>query len=596
LEARDGSTVFTRSDRLYDVVANLYPESLKNGQVDLSLFRERGAAGRGLDDWLWSRLTTLSIAPDAIIDKAKEKALEWAKEWVGDKAEAAAEFGASWLGAKALMWAIESRLAGEPGIYHWQGGELKSADYCRHDDARLVSAAQEGPILLFIHGTASHTVGGFGDLGTFGAARDWEVLKQKFGDRIFGFEHRTFSESPIDNALALAETLPAGATLSLVTHSRGGLVGDLICLGYLDDALIAAYRRGALANHAEKPWEKIIREKVAQQEQDKLRKLRALLETKSLTIERYVRVAAPARGTTLLSDNLDLFLSGLLNLIGGLGHLAMGPAATPWLSAMKRIVLEVAEKRIQPHVVPGIEAMLSDAPMGRLLARAPRRQGIKMAVIAGDIEGGGMLKRIGVMFTDWMFFDNVDNDLVVDTSSMFTGLAKPNSTHYLYDRRAEVNHFNYFENRVTRVALCDWLTTEKPEDIDQFSPLLAEREPTPIEVRDEALVRSVSLGVVKSDSRPVVILLPGIMGSHLEIRKSNVAPGMGNRIWLDIPDLMGGGLEKIRIGEPDVLPEALFEMFYGDVVKYLEDSHTLIPFPYDWRMPIQKSEIGRAHV
>ena len=38
-----------------------------------------------------------------------------------------------------------------------------------------------------------------------------------------------------------------------------------------------------------------------------------------------------------------------------------------------------------------------------------------MAVIAGDIEGGNLLERLGVLLTDFLLFDNDDNDLVVDT-------------------------------------------------------------------------------------------------------------------------------------------------------------------------------------
>jgi hypothetical protein len=46
----------------------------------------------------------------------------------------------------------------------------------------------------------------------------------------FRLEHRTLTESPIDNALALAKRLPAGAEIHLVSHSRGGLVGEVLCL------------------------------------------------------------------------------------------------------------------------------------------------------------------------------------------------------------------------------------------------------------------------------------------------------------------------------------------------------------------------------
>lgn len=106
------------------------------------------------------------------------------------------------------MQTTESRLGGAPGLYRWNGTVLQDSECCTADDPRLSSAAQAGALLVFIHGTGSHTLGGFGDLP---ASSAWGVLQASFGERIFGFEHRTFSESPIDNALSLAETLPAGA-------------------------------------------------------------------------------------------------------------------------------------------------------------------------------------------------------------------------------------------------------------------------------------------------------------------------------------------------------------------------------------------------
>jgi len=587
LEASDGSTVFIRSDRLREELQRLYPEALTDGQIDLAKFRDREAASRGGMDWLWSKLTELTLGSDSILDAAKDQASQWVEDWLGEKVQEAAEAGASWLGAKALMWAIESRLPGTPGLYQWRGGELTASDRCDKNDPRLTGASKEGPMLVFIHGTGSHTLGSFKDLRSPGAAADWEPLAQRFAERVFGFEHRTFSESPIDNALMLAELLPAQARLSLVTHSRGGLVGDLLCLGTLEDTLIRAYRRDPPVNGDETEWQRRIREKVAAEEQEKLKKLRALLDAKGLRIERYVRVACPARGTTLLSDNLDVFLSGLLSLTSKVVGAVAGPAGGAVLSAFKRVVLEIADKRVEPQLVPGIEAMLTDAPMGVLLARAPRRQGIQMAVISGDIEGGGLLKRIGVMFTDWMFFDQVDNDLVVDTASMYAGLARPQDTHYVYDQGETVNHFSYFDNRVSRAALRDWLSVDRPADLAAFSLLEAEREPTPIQARELARGRSASRGEIKPDSRPVVILLPGIMGTHLKRRRAAQPVGAGDRIWFDPLDLIAGGLGKIRYGQPDVHEEALFEMFYGDLTEHLEASHTVIAFPYDWRLPLQ---------
>ncbi len=592
LEAADGTTIFMRSDRLQEALARLYPEAVKDGHIDLSRFRDREAAARGIGDWVWQRVSTLRLDPDAILDLALDQAKKRALEWLGEKLASEIkdlELYASTLGAKALMWAIESRLAGQPGLYQWRGAELAASDRCAENDPRLTEAAKAGALLILVHGTASHTLGGFRDLRAPGAAADWEPLAHEFGERVFGFEHRTFSESPIDNALALARTLPAKARLSIVTHSRGGLVGDLLCLGALEDPLIDAYRREAPIGKTENEWQQRVREKVSAEEQRKLRELRGLLNDKHFHIERYVRVACPARGTTLLSDNLDMFLSGLLSLASRLSGALAGAAGSAVLSAFKRIVLEIADKRLDPELVPGIEAMLSDSPMGMLLARAPRRQGIAMAVITGDIEGGGLLKRIATMFTDWMLFDKADNDLVVDTASMYAGLARPGDTRYLYDRGESVNHFNYFENRSTRCALRDWLTVTEPAELPAFSLLEEGREPTPQQALEKARGRSAGRGTVEPDTRPVVILLPGLMGSHLEVRAGAELPGAGDRVWYSVPELSGGGLANIRYGEPNVREEALFETFYGGLADYLEASHRVLPFPYDWRLPIQDS-------
>jgi len=95
--------------------------------------------------------------------------------------------------------------------------------------------------------------------------------------------------------------------------------------------------------------------------------------------------------------------------------------------------------------------------MARFLARATPQEGIKLAVISGDIEGGGWLKRLGVLFTDFTFFGNVDNDLVVDTDAMTAGIARPETTRVLFDQGPEVNHFRYFTNDATRTALRSWL-------------------------------------------------------------------------------------------------------------------------------------------
>lgn len=86
------------------------------------------------------------------------------------------------------------------------------------------------PALLFLHGTASSTAGSFralwGDEASEVDAR--AKIVKAYGNRVYGFEHRSLTDSPIANALALLESLPVGARLHLVSHSRGGMLGELL--------------------------------------------------------------------------------------------------------------------------------------------------------------------------------------------------------------------------------------------------------------------------------------------------------------------------------------------------------------------------------
>ena len=280
LEAADGTTIFMRSDRLQEELARLYPEAVKDGQIDLSRFRDREAASRGLGDWVWQKVSALRLDQDAIIDLALDQAKKRALDWLGEKFASEIkdlELYASTLGAQALLWAIESQLAGQPGLYQWRGGALAASDRCVENDPRLTEAAQAGALLILIHGTASHTLAAFKDLR---ASTDWEPLTRRFGERVFGFEHRTFSESPIDNALFLAHTLPAGARLSLVTHGRGGLVGDLLCLGALDDALSMPTGARPPSARTSRSGRDACGRRSPTEEQRKLREFRGLLDDK----------------------------------------------------------------------------------------------------------------------------------------------------------------------------------------------------------------------------------------------------------------------------------------------------------------------------
>jgi len=594
LEMADGVTVITSAAKLERSLKRVKPEAVEpDGSLKLDALHERAEESRGIIGDAVSdlvvRVFTLTVGnfADPILDAAKRKAAEWLGEKAEDQLQEYSGLGVTWLGTKALMWAIENQLDRKPGLYRWQQGTGQPADLVKVSATELVEAAKEGPLLVFIHGTGSSTLGSFGDLQKV-SSTDWDALENKFGDRIYGFEHLTLSESPIQNAIELATQLPKGAQVNLVTHSRGGIVGDLLCLDYFSDALIEQFKSdlpepGDVPEHDRERLKTEVASAHAEH-RAKLRDLRALLQDRQFALRRYVRIAAPARGTLLASGNFDVFLSALLTLIGRVPYLY----GNPLYYAFKRVVLEIAKNRTNAKLVPGIEAMLPDAPMARFLALAKPQTSTEFAAIAGDTEGGGLLKRLGVLFTDYALFTGVDNDLVVDTGSMYAGIAREAHGRALFDQGPTTSHFHYFQNDATRAALRDWLTVENTESLDLFKSLPGEvTEPGLIEETARmAAARRSRGGEAAEASLPIVVVLPGIMGSHLW-RNSQ------DRVWFDFPDLVIGGLAKLAWGAATgsdagdgITPENLFGMSYGDVCLYLMDTHRVERFPYDWRLPL----------
>ncbi|GAB6192612.1 hypothetical protein JCM39068_23610 [Desulfocastanea catecholica] len=110
-----------------------------------------------------------------------------------------------------------------PGDYRRLGGATLGA-------TELANLAG-GPALMFIHGTASQGHQAFRAIPETALAK----LDTRYQGRVFAFEHPTLSVSPTDNVRWLSKELSrllgsgSGLTLDLVAHSRGGLVGRILC-------------------------------------------------------------------------------------------------------------------------------------------------------------------------------------------------------------------------------------------------------------------------------------------------------------------------------------------------------------------------------
>jgi hypothetical protein len=418
-------------------------------------------------------------------------------------------------------------------------------------------AATDQPSLLLLHGTLSSTPGSFGGL-LQGASL--QGLRKLYDDRLYGFEHRTLTDSPLDNALALVAGLPEGLTVDLVTHSRGGLLAELLIRAAAEpasgfsDAHIAAF--GECLDPA-----------LAAAWMQKLRELRTRVQAKRLRVRRLLRTAAPMRGTTLLSGRLDRWASTFLNLVQRLALVAGSAPSAAVVRAIKDFLLALARQRSFPEVLPGLEAMRPESPWIALLNPAELELSVPTFVIAGDYRGKNLLSWLGDRFTE-SFYGGA-NDLVVNTVSMTGGARRSGGLHRKLFHDSDTLHTSYFDREIVRAHMLDALT--RGTEAEGFS--LIEHEHVEV-------ARGGHKPMLR-DKAPIALLLPGITGSHLQRGK--------DRIWLQLHELLLGKLRKLEIDAPEVSPDGWIDSAYQAFARHLSNTHEVWPCPYDWRLSIEDS-------
>jgi len=418
------------------------------------------------------------------------------------------------------------------------------------------NVAGAGPTLVFIHGTASSTDGSFGGLWeAVGANRILRLenpgarindLFKHYDGRVLAFEHRSISESPIVNALTLmeqlAEVVPGGREVHLVSHSRGGLIGELLCRGMriegdpIDDVDLGLFTGAKRAP-----------------DREALPELGRLLKQQQYQIGRFVRVACPAAGTTLADKRLDRYFSILVNVAGRIGGLAANPA----YEALTSLLAAVLKQRAEPDSLPGLEAMMPLSPLSQMVNRGDAKTNADLHVLGGDLAAEGFWSALKTLATNWYYRE--DHDLVVNTPSMLRGAPRPGPIKYWIDEGGEVTHFNYFRRSDTAGRLTDIL--EKGEaDLRE------------VEVPPDAVAK---IPYQKRDAAelPVLVLVPGFMGSHLEAHDG--------RLWADAARLAKGGFASLAKGK---VTAAAVVGLYADLVTHLSATHKVEAFPYDWRL------------
>ena len=477
------------------------------------------------------------------------------------------------LGVAALL---EKQLRPGPGLFRCAADGTFALT-----PVSLKELATDQPLLIFIHGTASSSHGSFGELWEPAQRAVKDALFKFYGEHVYALEHRTLTESPVQNALQLLDNLPKNARLHLVSHSRGGLVGELLCLGqrvcsrdfdplapeilkrYFPDAPsdAGADAAGTNATSTGTPGADT---RGRRADRAALTKLAEQLQEKQPTVERFMRVACPARGTTLASGRLDHWLSTIVNVLA-LAGLKGNPAYTLAMD----FVLAVAKERTDPRTLPGLEAQMPESPLVGLLNHPAFTVTADLTVISGDAEAAGIWGRMKLLLPD--LFYGEDHDLVVNTSAMYGGAARSITPRFFFDQGPDVNHFHYFKNPNTARRLVAGLT--RPDGFEaEFSELPDALRNAPRDAVQAGTQRSRGT----SGPRPVVFVLPGFMGSHLAKN--------GDRIWLDPLELALGRLTELDITATGIRPDGMLGNYYGELVKFLlESGHEVVAFPFDWR-------------
>lgn len=566
-----------------DAVCVEYENGIRLWMRADDLLRERGrpAATRGNEPPAWEIDTAprvSSVRGDAAVDRGIVglgiKVLEFFGVDVAAKS-------ARVIGAKFELKQLQLPAGTSPGLFRVALGAEPAMERLA-DGAGPKTVAAGKPVLVFLHGTMSSLKGSFGALWATGsddaaqaAAALRGAMQRRYGGEVYAFEHRTLTHSPIRNALELARELPVGAQLHLVSHSRGGLVGELMGLGGRNKAddplrgellgqLFAADRTVAeqLGLGELEGDEAKARDAAYAEDRQLLAELVKTLDERRIQVQRFVRVACPARGTTLASGRLDRWLS-VVNFLTGDG--LIGGTAD--------FLLAVIKQRTDPRTLPGIEAMMPGSALTRLLHLPQLTTTADLSVICGDVQGKGLFGQLKILALDWFY--GSDHDLVVNTGSMLGGVARAGgAARFRRDEGEQVNHFRYFSNRRSIDWLADALAREDGSDAGFASLAEAPHE----EPKWRSAVRASRAG---STPRPIAVVVPGTMGSALSSRD--------RAVWLAYFALLKGGLGDIAIDQPDVRPTDLLDDFYGPLLEHLTRTHRVEIHPYDWRRSVREA-------
>ncbi len=428
------------------------------------------------------------------------------------------------------------------------------------------AAVSDKPWLLFLHGTNSSTRGSFGELLQTDV---WNYIHQNYEGHVLALEHETLTKSPLQNVLDIVQQLPQTASVQLISHSRGGLVGDVLARFCSSNEK----NRGFDANEMA-----FLKKENRSSDLKNIDAINKLLINKKISVSKFIRVACPASGTTLASDRMDNFFNMTFNLVG----LATGQLANPVYVSFKSLTSSVINCKNDADTLPGLEAMNPDSPFIKALNSQATTVSLDnpLAIISGNCKTKFNFKALLIIASKLFFTKN--NDLVVNTASMYRGSVRQSAVQYFFDEATDVDHFHYFKNIATQAALLNALKTLADSPIIGFQPL----QKGAVGLDRNAILK-LDGGQVFSQTvtgtRPIVVLLPGIMGSNLS--------SDDKLVWINYLRFLAGELKKLDIKNADVKAPSLIKTSYAKIVKHLQQNYDVVTFAFDWRMQLNQSAI-----
>ena len=565
IERSNGIIEMVRADQLADrdgFIA-LSGDDTSRSTVTLGT-HEGGAASRGILDW-GVRLIRVLRGVQEPADEIDSTVAERLAEAVGDAVVGRAVAAAA---DRIDRYMLDPS---QPG--HLGPGRLRALSD--------TSASAPTARLLLIHGTFSNTLGSYGGLL---AEEPFGLLHRYYrGEGLYGYDHRTLTVSPVDNAIDLLTQLPEGSELDVIGYSRGGLVGELLATYYDDGTQKILDSLKQLPEGSAAPARRLA---------TGLSQIADLKSSKRIRVRRLLRVGSPIQGTWLQDRRLDRHLNVALNV--ALWAVPGGTTA----KVIKNLLVLVLRQRLDAKTLPGLAAMTpTSATLWFLNHHARVREG-RAAAIAGDAAvGGGLLNSLKVLAADLVFL-NKSNDLVIGTEHMQrSGSEKQLET--LVDFGKDVNHFSYFKNSRTREAVVDWIR-------NVGHPAFRRRELEPAKSSDGpaeetrgafAVFGTAKVPDVAADRhRPVLLVLPGIMGSHLS--KGD------NRIWVEIWSMGVGGMGElafeVRDGElrsrENIRADGLIKPYYQGLIDFMSQHFEVRLVPFDWRQSLEVSAERLANI